>query len=140
MTFQNKKYSKNILYRVKWVTFCMHIFDMIFYHHVPWINKCQNVHRIVIVSHCVSGFLTSSMTISAAFRTDSMTSPRARHTPTWPGDNPLRRPHGSAPDTGRERGRRARELQREVQHSRRTWRINQIQNRKIVSEKKLSYE
>lgn len=65
------------------------------------------------LSHCVSGSLTSSMTISAAFRTDSMTSPRARHTPTWPGDNPLRRPHGSAPDTGRERGRRARELQRE---------------------------
>ncbi|XP_048009060.1 chromodomain-helicase-DNA-binding protein 4 isoform X2 [Megalobrama amblycephala] len=60
-----------------------------------------------------ASFLTSSMTISAAFRTDSMTSPRARHTPTWPGDNPLRRPHGSAPDTGRERGRRARELQRE---------------------------
>lgn len=65
-----------------------------------------------------TSFLTSSMTISAAFRTDSMTSPRARHTPTWPGVNPLRRPHGSAPDTGRERGKRARELQREDDNER----------------------
>lgn len=60
------------------------------------------------------------MTISAAFRTDSMTSPRARHTPTWPGVKPLRRPHGSVPDTGRERGKRARELQREDDNDRKT--------------------
>lgn len=53
---------------------------------------------------------TSSMTISAALRTDSMTSPRALHTPTWPGVSPLSRAHGAAPDTGRERGSLAREL------------------------------
>lgn len=53
---------------------------------------------------------TSSMTISAALRTDSMTSPRALHTPTCPGVSPLSRAHGAAPDTGLERGSLAREL------------------------------
>lgn len=55
-------------------------------------------------------FLTSSITISAALRTDSMTSPRARHTPTCPADKPRKRPQGPVPDTGRERGNLAREL------------------------------
>lgn len=50
------------------------------------------------------------MTISAALRTDSMTSPRALHTPTCPGVSPLSRAHGAAPDTGLERGNLAREL------------------------------
>lgn len=53
---------------------------------------------------------TSSITISAALRTDSITSPRALHTPTCPGVNPLSRAHGAAPDTGLERGSLAREL------------------------------
>lgn len=48
--------------------------------------------------------LTSSMTISAALRTDSITSPLALHTPTCPTDSPRRRPQEAAPDTGRERG------------------------------------
>lgn len=51
------------------------------------------------------------MTISAAFRTDSITSPRALHTPTCPGVSPLSRAHGAAPDTALERGSLARELQ-----------------------------
>lgn len=55
-------------------------------------------------------YSTSSMTISAALRTDSMTSPRALHTPTCPGVSPLSRAHGAAPNTGLERGSLAREL------------------------------
>lgn len=51
------------------------------------------------------------MTISAALRTDSMTSPRALHTPTCPGVSPLSRAHGAAPDTALERGSLARELE-----------------------------
>lgn len=66
--------------------------------------------RLVLSSH------TSSMTISAALRTDSMTSPRALHTPTWPGVSPLSRAHGAAPDTGLERGSLARELGQESWH------------------------
>lgn len=50
------------------------------------------------------------MTISAALRTDSMTSPRALHTPTCPGVSPLSLAHGAVPDTGLERGSLAREL------------------------------
>lgn len=50
------------------------------------------------------------MTISAALRTDSMTSPRALHTPTCPGVSPLSLAQGAAPDTGLERGSLAREL------------------------------
>ena len=53
---------------------------------------------------------TSSITISAALRTDSMTSPLALHTPTCPEDSPLSRAQGASPDTGLERGSLAREL------------------------------
>lgn len=56
---------------------------------------------------------TSSITISAALRTDSMTSPLALHTPTCPGVSPLRRAHGAAPDRGLERGSLASELRQE---------------------------
>lgn len=62
----------------------------------------------------MAGGLTSSMTISAALRTDSMTSPRALHTPTCPGVSPLSRAHGAAPDMGLERGSLARELRCKV--------------------------
>lgn len=50
------------------------------------------------------------MTISAALRTESMTSPRALHTPTCPGVRPLSRAQGASPDTALERGSLAREL------------------------------
>lgn len=56
---------------------------------------------------------TSSITISAALRTDSMTSPLALHTPTCPGVSPLSRAHGAAPDRGLERGSLASELRQE---------------------------
>lgn len=56
---------------------------------------------------------TSSITISAALRTDSMTSPLALHTPTCPGVSPLRRAQGAAPDRGLERGSLATELRQE---------------------------
>lgn len=53
------------------------------------------------------------MTISAALRTDSITSPRALHTPTCPGVSPRSLAQGAAPDTGLERGSLAKELRRE---------------------------
>lgn len=83
-------------------------------------NSChiQKMETIISYLYCVQvipprvivSVHTSSITISAALRTDSMTSPRALHTPTWPGVSPLSRAHGAAPDMGLERGSLAREL------------------------------
>lgn len=74
--------------------------------HVKFIRS----NTLMIALRNLTSDHTSSMTISAALRTDSMTSPRALHTPTCPGVSPLSRAHGAAPDTGLERGSLAREL------------------------------
>lgn len=72
-------------------------------------DACKSWPGDYVLSNC-----TSSMTISAALRTDSMTSPRALQTPTCPGVRPLSRAHGAAPDTGLERGSLARELRQKT--------------------------
>lgn len=82
---------------------------------------------------------TSSMTISAALRTDSMTSPRALHTPTCPGVSPLSRAHGAAPDTGLERGSLARELGYKRQRQQDS-ESEQIQKGKLIGDKKRERE
>lgn len=69
---------------------------------------------------CLTSDPTSSMTISAALRTESMASPRALHTPTCPGVRPLSRAQGASPDTALERGSLARELWCEWREERRS--------------------